>query len=268
MRITIAGFGNIGHFVYEVFSRISDIAIYDPPKGLGSKSDLVDTDFVFICVPTPALPNGACDTSIVENVVSLAFPRRAIICHSTVAVGTTERLINTHGKPLVFVPEYAGESTDHLYRKLDKRNFFVLGGYEPAVSEVKELFSEAYNHQPEFFINTPGVAELVKYMENSFLALKVGFCNEFFDLCKTVGVGFETVRDIWLQDHRINESHTKVTAERGYGGSCLPKDVSAMCNTARELGSPMEILEALHSANIRHRTCGTLNDSHVVGTQR
>ena len=265
MRITIAGFGNIGHFVYQVFSRISDVTIYDPPKGLGSKSDLVDTDFVFICVPTAALPNGACDTSIVEEGVSLAFPRQAIICHSTVAVGTTERLINAHSKPLVFVPEYAGESTNHLYRQLEERNFFVLGGYEPAVSQVKDLFVSAYDHKPDFFINTPTVAELVKYMENSFLALKVGFCNEFFDLCTTVGADFETVRDIWVQDHRINQSHTEVTSERGYGGSCLPKDVAAVCNTARDLGSPMEILEALHSANIRHRTNGILSDPHFVG---
>ena len=102
-------------------------------------------------------------------------------------------------------------------------------------------------------------------MENSFLALKVGFCNEFFDLCTTVGADFETVRDIWVQDHRINQSHTEVTEERGYGGSCLPKDVAAVCNTARDLGSPMEILEALHSANIRHRTNGILSDPYFVG---
>ena len=50
-----------------------------------------------------------------------------------------------------------------------------------------------------------------------------------------------------------------------YGGSCLPKDVAAVCNTARELGSPMEILEALHSANIRHRTNGILSDPYFVG---
>ena len=253
MRITIAGYGNIGQFVDQVFRRISDIVVYDPPKGLGNESDLVDTDFVFICVPTASLPNGECDTSIVEEVCYLASPRRAIVCHSTVAVGTTERLSNSHSKPLVFVPEYAGESANHLYRQVEQRNFFVLGGYEPAVSKVKDLFTSAYNHQPDFFICSPIVAELVKYMENSFLALKVGFCNEFFDLCTSAGADFGEVRDLWLQDQRINPSHTEVTEERGYGGSCLPKDVTAICKTARHLGSPMEILEALQTANTRHR---------------
>lgn len=253
MRITIAGFGSIGHFVYQVFSPAYDVAIYDPPKGLGSKSDLVNTDFVFICVPTASLAAGECDTAIVEEVVALASPRRAIICHSTVAVGTTERLINAYSKPLVFVPEYAGESEEHVYRQLDKRNFFVLGGYEPAISDAKDLFASVYNHQPEFFATAPVVAELVKYMENSFLALKVGFCNEFFELCNAAGADYGTVRDLWLQDHRINPSHTEVTKERGYGGTCLPKDVAAVCRTGRNLGSPMEILEALHTANIRHR---------------
>tara|TARA_Y100000588_G_scaffold394456_1_gene515051 strand:- start:3566 stop:4447 length:882 start_codon:yes stop_codon:yes gene_type:complete len=264
LQITIAGFGNIGHFVYQVFSPIADVTIYDPPKGMGRESDLVDTDFVFICVPTAPLSDGGCDTSIVEKVVSLAFPRKAIICHSTISVGTTERLLNSQNKPIVFVPEYAGESPDHIYRKLDNRNFFVLGGYEPATSYVKELFTNAYTHQPDFFITQPVVAEIVKYMENSFLALKIGFCNEFFDLCEAVGADYETVRDIWLQDHRINESHTTVTQERGYGGSCLPKDVAAICNTARLLGNPLEILEALHTANIRHRSPGTSTSSQMT----
>lgn len=256
MRITIAGFGNIGHFVQQIFNGRAEIAVYDPPKRLGSKEDLWDTDFVFVCVPTPSLPNGECDSSAVEEVVSLAAPRRAIICHSTIAVGTTERLIRSYAKPLVFVPEYAGESAEHPYRRMEKRDFFILGGYEPAVSAVQELFSAVYSHQPAYFVAPPVVAELVKYMENAFLALKVGFCNEFFDLCNTVGADYDLVRSLWLQDHRINPSHTEVTAERGYGGSCLPKDVAAVCAAARHSGAPMEILEALQLANLRHRALG------------
>ncbi|MDA0265024.1 MAG: hypothetical protein O3A93_11440 [Chloroflexi bacterium] len=254
MRITIAGYGNIGRFVQQVFSRVAETVAYDPPKGLGCAEDLRDTDFVFVCVPTPPLPNGECDTRAVEEVVALAAPRRAIICHSTVAIGTTERLIRTYAKPLVFVPEYAGESSEHPYRQMQNRDFFVLGGYEPAASAVKELLSSVYSHQPICYLVPPVVAEIVKYMENSFLALKVGFCNEFFDLCNAVGVDYDVVRSLWLQDHRVNPSHTEVTAERGYGGSCLPKDVASVCASARHLGSPMEIMEALQLANLRHRS--------------
>ncbi len=97
---------------------------------------------------------------------------------------------------------------------------------------------------------------MAKYMENAFLAMKVAFCNEFFDLCEGFGVDFEEARGLWLQDWRIGESHTLVTPERGYGGKCLPKDVAAVCATGRETGVPMEIMEAVQHANLRHRAAG------------
>ena len=100
------------------------------------------------------------------------------------------------------------------------------------------------------------MAEVVKYMENAFLATKVAFCNEFFDLCSAVGVDYDWVRLLWLQDDRINPSHTLVTGERGYGGQCLPKDMAAVSATGRDPGAPMAILEAVQRANARHRSGG------------
>jgi UDP-glucose 6-dehydrogenase len=90
-------------------------------------------------------------------------------------------------------------------------------------------------------------------MENSFLALKVAFCNEFFDLCQSLGIDYDLVRDAWLQDRRMGASHTLVTAERGYGGKCLPKDIAAVCDSARRLGVPMEVLEAAQRSNSKYR---------------
>ena len=257
MRITIAGYGSIGHYVESVFGAHHVIAPYDPPQGIGSPQDLVDTDFVFICVPTQPREDGSCDTSLVEEVVRLANPRVAIVCESTVAVGTTERLVRDTGKPLVFVPEYAGEDASHPFRDTAARRFFIYGGQEPAVSRVRDLFAAAYPDEANHFVVPPTTAEMVKYMENSFLALKVAFCNEFFDLCQGFGVDYDEARDLWLQDWRIGESHTIVTPERGYGGKCLPKDVAAICATGRESGISMEIMEAVQHANLRHRASGT-----------
>ena len=256
MRITIAGYGSIGHYIESVFGRGNQVAVYDPPMGYGCRSDLVDTDFVFICVPTQPREDGTCDTSIVEEVVRLARPRVAIVCESTVAVGTTERLIRETGKPLVFVPEYAGEEAGHPFRDTGARRFFIYGGYEPAASQVRDLYASVYPDEANHFIVPPTTAELVKYMENSFLALKVAFCNEFFDLCDGFGVDYEQARQLWLQDWRIGESHTLVTPERGYGGKCLPKDVAAICATGREAGIPMDLMEAVQHANLRHRASG------------
>ena len=211
MRITIAGYGSIGQYVGEVFGRCHDIVVYDPPKGLGRAEDLRDTDFVFICVPTPSLSDGRCETGTVEEVVAASQPRYGIVCHSTVSIGTTQRLIDTYRKPLVFVPEYAGESADHPYRRIDKRDFFIYGGYEPEVSRVRGLFESSYGWGVRHFVVRPTVAEIVKYMENSYLALKVAFCNEFYDLCRAFGADYEVVRKLWLEDWRVGASHTLVT---------------------------------------------------------
>ena len=252
-KITIAGYGSVGHYVAKIFDDYNPV-IYDPPLGYNEPNDLIDTDFVIVCVPTARLLSGACDTSIVEEIVRLADPNDAIICHSTISVGTTDRLIKETGKPLVFMPEYAGESEIHPLSNPDHPEFLIYGGYGPAVSKVQSLYENVYtNNNIQHFPTEPKTAEIVKYMENAFLATKVAFCNEFYDLCEATDVDYEEVKSLWLQDNRINQSHTIVTKERGFGGQCLPKDLAAICNTARNIGSPMHILEAVEEANNHHR---------------
>ena len=255
MKITIAGYGSVGSYVAGLFSDFEP-TLYDPPLGLGTVDDLRDADFVIVCVPTPQLLSGACDTSIVEAVVGLADPRVAIVCHSTIAIGTTERLIAETGKPFVFMPEYAGEADHHPLRDPRNRRFLIYGGHDPATSAVQALYGRAYGTGVRHFRVPPTVAEVVKYMENAFLATKVAFCNEFFDLCSAVGVDYDWVRLLWLQDDRINPSHTLVTGERGYGGQCFPRDMAAVSATGRDPGAPMAILEAVQRANVRHRSGG------------
>jgi UDPglucose 6-dehydrogenase len=253
MQITIAGYGTIGHYVESVFSPDHEVRIYDPPLGFDDTALLRDTDFVFVCVPTPPLDDGSGDTRLVEEVVALSSPRLAIVCQSTVPVGTTQRLIDRYGRPLVFVPEYAGESADHPFRETASRQFFIYGGYDPAASAVRDLFRSVYPADARHDIVAPGVAEMAKYMENAFLALKVTFCNEFFDLCSSLDLPYGQVRDLWAQDWRIGASHTNVTPERGYAGKCLPKDVAAIIAVAREAGVSLEIMEAAQRVNARLR---------------
>lgn len=253
MKLGIAGYGNIGRYIEGVFAPHHDIAVFDPPKGLGCVADMDRCDFVFICVPTPPAPDGSCDTSVVEQVVATLSPRAGFVCSSTVAIGTTERLRERYGKPLVYVPEYAGEAPDHPYRNIENRTFFILGGRPEDTAAVEPLLASAYGQSCRFWHVPPRVAEVVKYMENAFLALKVTFCNEFYDLCAAVGVDYELVRRLWLEDARIGSSHTLVTPERGFGGMCLPKDTAAVCRAARQRGIGLELLETALRVNDRIR---------------
>ena len=259
LKLTIAGHGSIGHYIEDLFEPLHSINIYDPPLGFNEADTLVDTDFVLICAPTPSNEDGSCNTTIVEQIVDLANPRKAIVCTSTVAIGTTDKLINRTGKSIVFAPEYAGETSEHPLRNPVNRDFLIFGGYGSPVDEASSLFENAYceaGAKVNVLKTKPIQAEITKYMENSFLATKVAFVNEFYDLCTLVGADFDEVRDLWLQDSRVGESHTVVTEERGFGGKCLPKDTNAVAATGRRLGQPLEIMEAVINANKSHKSRG------------
>ena len=97
-------------------------------------------------------------------------------------------------------------------------------------------------------------------MENSFLALKVTFCNEFYDIAAAHGIDYNELRELWLLDPRIGRSHTFVLPDdRGFGGRCLPKDLSAIIELARRAGVEPMLLEATRAANttVRNRSAGT-----------
>ena len=92
--------------------------------------------------------------------------------------------------------------------------------------------------------------EFAKYMENSYLATKVIFCNEMFDLANKLGINYDEAREVWLADPRIGRSHTFVYEDnRGYGGSCLPKDVASILHQAEKLNIDMTLLQAVVEKN-------------------
>jgi len=93
-------------------------------------------------------------------------------------------------------------------------------------------------------------AELTKYMENAYLALKVAFCNEFCSIAEAYDIDYNELRELWLLDPRIGRSHTYVLPHaRGFGGRCLPKDLNAIIEVARRKGVTPTLLEATRQAN-------------------
>ena len=97
-------------------------------------------------------------------------------------------------------------------------------------------------------------AEIVKYMENTFFATKITYCQEMYDLCERVGADWNTVREGWLADPRINPMHTAVFRnDRGFGGKCLPKDTNAMAEYMRKNGVEPIVLDAVLKKNKEFR---------------
>jgi len=159
-------------------------------------------------------------------------------------------LVRRTGKAIAFSPEYLGEAPTHPWHEEGGCGFLIVGGSPSICALVISAFSNLPGVQLRSFPTTARTAELCKYMENCFLATKVAFVNQFFDIAQAFQVDFAELRDLWLEDPRIGESHTVVTPERGFHGRCLPKDLAAVIDAMRDYGGA-PILEAVWDYNLR-----------------
>ena len=224
--VAIVGFGAVGRGIQQLFP---EAVPYDPPLGLGSQEAVNKCRYAMVSVPTPSLPDGSADVRHVEEVVGW-IECDHIIIRSTVPVGTTDRLRLATGKSIVFQPEYGpAETPDHPFNDLRKIRWVILGGERRDTVPVADLYKTTFNSDIAIHQTDARTAELTKYMENCFLALKVTFCNEFYGLADSYGVDYNELRELWLLDPRIGRSHTFVfPSSRGFGGRCLPKDLDAV----------------------------------------
>jgi len=224
--------------------------MYDTKPGYPcDKKAINQCDVVFVCVPTPMATDGSCETSIVEEIVGwLDVP--LIILRSTVSPGTTDRLCAEYGKHIVFQPEYLGETPAHVFGDVGGRSFAVLGGTPEDTSAAADFYKHYYNAYIQFYFCDALTAEVAKYMENAFYAVKVTFVNEFYGIAQAHGVDYNVLREAWLADTRISRDHTFVfPGERGFSGKCLPKDVNAIVHSCREHGYEPEFLTSTLEVN-------------------
>jgi UDPglucose 6-dehydrogenase len=253
MKLGIVGYGVVGKALAKVFhydAGNSDVVIYDKfVKGMnspGRRAALQQCGLVFIAVPTPEGPDGRCDLSEIEEVVTWVKP---VMCvKSTVPPGTVDRLAAQTGKAICFSPEYVGETTWHALKGIESHGFIIVGGEGSVCKLVIQAYQQFLGPLPHYYITDAKTAELCKYMENAFLATKVAFVNQFYDIAQGLGVDFNELRELWLADDRVGRSHTIVTAERGYRGRCLPKDMASIIHTAKKAGGA-PLLEAVDRFN-------------------
>lgn len=247
-KIGIVGYGHVGKNMSTLFP---DAVIYDEPLGIGSRDEINHCIIAFVCVPTPESADGQCDTSIVENVISW-LESKLIVIRSTVPIGFTSQQEAKTGKNIVFQPEYYGETANHPFSSERNCGWITLGGRREIMSEL--ILTYEYIYSPELIINIVDskTAELAKYMENCFLATKVTFCNEFFEIAEAMHVDYTKLRETWLLDPRIGRSHTFVYEDnRGFGGNCLPKDLNSLIYQAKMLGVDCTLLDSVRKANAR-----------------
>lgn len=303
MSIGVIGQGFVGGSLTTVFSeRGETVYVYDKagklaPGGINCFKRDVTRDVVypdsiaefvqecdgtsgfsgvfFVCVPTPMYEDGSPDVSIVENVLELLSaapytadsPERVAVVKSTVPPGSTERwnkMFNDRGLHVVFNPEFLTEA--NAVNDMREQNRIVLGGPRPYINTVRNVFQRAFPKIP--IIKTSSTtAEMVKYVTNCMLAVKVSFANEVAQICEALdkdglNIDYDKVVEYAKVDRRLGESHWSVPGPvpthdgryvRGFGGHCFPKDINALMSVANQYGVRPTVMQAAWDKNLEVR---------------
>ncbi len=260
-KVACVGSGVVGTAMYNLCGPETVMYdILDKPGYTQDKGKVNKCDVAFINVPTPMADDKTCDTSVVEEVVSwITCP--LIIIRSTVSPGTTDRLSQKYGRNIVFQPEYLGETPGHIFGNMAEREFIVLGGEPQYTSLAADFYKNYYNATVHIYFCDAVTAEVCKYMENAFYAMKVTFVNEFYDIAQAHGIRFNQLREIWLADTRISRDHTFVIPDaRGFSGKCLPKDCNAIVQSALKFGCVPKLMQACLDINDEFQALNMYND--------
>jgi len=256
MTVGIIGNGFVGESQAFAFSPTNEIRIYDvdPLKSTHTKEETHESDFIFVCVPTPMDMEGKQDLSYIERVFEDAKEGPIYIIKSTVLPGTTELLQRQYPHlNIIFSPEFLTERTAKLDMLTQAR--VIFGGDKEFTEKVEELFSERFMNR--HFIHTDSkTAEFIKYMNNTFFATKISLMNEYYRLAQLVGVNWNDALYGFTSDGRIGDSHLHVPGpdgKVGFGGTCFPKDINALMNMAKDVGVNMNVLEASWKTNLEVR---------------
>ncbi len=259
MKIGIIGQGFVGNAVFQKFKNFYKVFTFDLKKDLSNSTFYNlknECDIVFICVPTPMNRDGSCDITKVESVIqSLSDKENLIIVNkSTVIPGTSEKLNKKYHKiQIIFNPEFLTER--NAIKDYENQSRIIIGGPRPATNIIKTVFSKVF---PKATIIKTGAthAEMIKYFTNSFLATKVSFANEIYQLCNELNLDYDKVVEYVVNDVRIGNSHLSVPGhdgDLGFGGHCFPKDLSALVNLTDKLGTTNHVLKSVLKTNEKVR---------------
>lgn len=256
-KVGIIGLGFVGGAINSSLEMImhSRLTLVDPAKGYTDKiEDCINCTGVFVCVPSPMGDDGQCDTSILENVLKQLKDVGycgVIISKCTAPPDVYERL-NLEYPNLVHAPEFltaANAVSDYV-----NGTFAMIGGCVPAYQrEAERIIRLSQGRLGENVVYCSiGEAALAKYTINSFLATKVIFMNEIYNLAQKLGLRYEVVAAMYTMDPRIGKSHTVVPGPDGafgFGGACFPKDTAALLKIAKQYNSDMMVLDAAVKKN-------------------
>lgn len=218
-------------------------------------------NYYFICVPTPSDETGECDISIVESVISdinkMCRKQTFIIVKSTLVPGTCRMFSEKYKNvDIVLSPEFLTEK--NCFNDMYNAKYVLLGMQDVSLNKYQQLlrlFRDMYKHNYDLDIYTKTFeeCELFKYTLNTYLATKITFFNEIYELADKIGVDYQSLKTMFELDSRIGKYGTQVpgtgNTHRGFFLSCLPKEVKGMIKLQEKLGLSNELMKCVDTRN-------------------
>lgn len=225
-----------------------------------SEEAVASSDLSLISVGTPSSQQGSTDLTYVHTVcrkigaaVHQQGKEHVVVLRSTVPPGTlkecqeifeneAELMPSIH---LAFNPEFLREGS--AIKDYDQPPYTIIGTNDPVAEEaVRKMYAAV---EAPVILTKPETAEMVKFVANTWHAAKVSFANEIGRVAQGFGIDGHEVMDIIVQDTKLNVAPTYMRPGFAYGGSCLPKDVSALLYCARMMDTPTPLLQAIPITN-------------------
>ncbi len=259
MIIGCIGVGVVGSATAQAFETSGmqvhryDIVKYNTQEHW---DNILETDIVFVCVPTLTI-NDVQDPTPIENVSTklAASGYKGVVCvKCTVLPGTCRDLSARHGLKIVHNPEFLTAAKP--FEDFMNQKAVIMAGDAEHMAIAEQAYAHLLPNVPVVKHEQFEVTEIAKYMRNCYLAIKVTYANEISELCQSVGVPYEAVRDMMLSQGKIEHGHWNVPGpdgKTGYGLGCLPKDTRALATYLKEHDLRGDILNAAIIGNTFRR---------------
>lgn len=264
MKLTLVGYGFVGKAVHALLEDHYEISIVDPAYTSNEVKNEISDGYI-ICLPTPSGFDGSCDMSIINEMLEQISKNKGgsarVLIKSTISLEGWEYIDKTYSHlEITFSPEFlTAANAVEDFRNQDTILFgsntidTLVFGSDPADKFWVDVFTKCKDFTP-IYSSIPDLI-ITKYVRNSFLATKVAFFNEIYDLCREMNdIDYDEIASLVGLDTRIGKSHMQVPGpdgNRGFGGACFPKDTRALYNSAKLKNCSLDILHAVITSNER-----------------
>lgn len=248
MNIGIIGIGVLGKAYLNGFKKWGHKVITYDIKGKYNFKHILKSDVVFLCVPSPSNKDGRCDTSIVEsaiNKLNISNYKGIISIASTVEIGFTKRISKKFKNlKICSVPELLKERS--ASKDFSNNKIIVIGTNNRAIyNKVKKCFK----NKKCFFVK-PEEAEIFKYFNNCYAALRIIFANIFYEISLKNRSNYKKIKDIYISTGKAVDMYLNVNKDlRGFAGMCLPKDVRAVKHYMKKNHINFDLIKYIDSDN-------------------